>query len=180
MDVHPNQFQSDTVNRAFIKDPDDAGRPEALPDRPQSPHTNYVTPTGLRQLQDMKEDLEAHQSRLLAEGKLANPQELAVVQRDLRYYQERLNRAVLVASDGKPKNRAHFGAAVEVCDEAGVITTYTLVGEDEADPSRGKVSWVSPLGEALLNAESGDEVVWWRPAGTMRLEIISVRPGASG
>nr|WP_279341126.1 GreA/GreB family elongation factor [Geothrix sp. SG198] len=90
-----------------------------------------------------------------------------------------MNRAVLVTPDGKSRDRVHFGATVEVCDEAGVITTYTLVGEDEADPSRGKVSWVSPLGEALLNAESGDEVVWRRPAGTMRLEILSVRPGAS-
>jgi transcription elongation GreA/GreB family factor len=69
---------------------------------------------------------------------------------------------------------------VEVCDEAGVVETYTIVGEDEADPSQGKVSWVSPLGEALLNAEPGDEVLWRRPAGTMRLEILSIRPGSSG
>jgi len=167
------------VNRAFIKDPDDTGRPEDLADRPQSPHTNYVTPTGLRQLQDLKADLAARQSRMQAEGKLANPQEMAIVQRDLRYYQERLNRAVLVESDGKPGGRVHFGAAVEVRDESDAIETYTLVGEDEADPSQGKVSWVSPLGEALLNAEPGDEVVWRRPAGKMRLEILSVSPGAS-
>jgi len=168
------------VNRAFIKDPDDTGRPEELPDRPQSPYTNYVTPAGLRQLQDLKADLGARQSRMLAEGKLANSQELAIVQRDLRYCQERLNRAVLVESDGKPRDRVHFGAAVEVRDESGAVETYTIVGEDEADPSQGKVSWVSPLGEALLNAEPGDEVVWRRPAGTMRLEILSIRPGASG
>ncbi|GLH66493.1 GreA/GreB family elongation factor [Geothrix edaphica] len=167
------------MNRAFIKDPDDTGRPEDLPDRPQSPHPNYVTPAGLRQLQDLKADLAGRQSRLLAEGKLANPQELAIVQRDLRYYQERLNRAVLVDPSGKTGERVHFGAAVEVCDEAGAIATYTLVGEDEADPAQGKVSWVSPLGEALLNAEAGDEVLWRRPAGTMRLEILSIRPGAS-
>ncbi|HEY3399704.1 MAG TPA: GreA/GreB family elongation factor [Geothrix sp.] len=168
------------MNRAFIKDPDDTGRPEDLPDRPQSPHANYVTPAGLRQLQDLKADLATRLSQLLEEGKLANLQDLAIVQRDLRYYQERLNRAVLVASDGKPGDRVHFGAAVEVLDEAGVVETYTIVGEDEADPSQGKVSWVSPLGEALLNAESGDEVVWRRPAGKMRLEILSVRSGASG
>ncbi|WP_257309295.1 GreA/GreB family elongation factor [Geothrix fuzhouensis] len=168
------------MNRAFIKDPDDAGRPEVLPDRPQSPHTNYVTPAGLRQLQHLQAELADRQGRLLAEGKLANPQELAVVQRDLRYYQERLNRAILVDSSGKPGDRVSFGAAVEVCDEAGAIATYTIVGEDEADPAQGKVSWVSPLGEALLNAEPGDEVLWRRPAGTMRLEILSIRPGASG
>ena len=168
------------MNRAFIKDPDDAGRSEVLPDRPQSPHTNYVTPAGLRQLQEQTADLAHRQNRMLAEGQLTNPQELAIVQRDLRYYQERLNRAVLVESGGKPVDRVHFGAAVEVCDEAGVVETYTIVGADEADPSQGKVSWVSPLGEALLNAEPGDEVLWRRPAGTMRLEILSIRPGSSG
>ncbi len=168
------------MNRAFIKDPDDAGRPEVLPDRPQSPHPNYVTPAGLRQLQELKTDLAARQSQLLAEGKLANPQELAVVQRDLRYYQERLSRAVLVASDGKAGDRVRFGATVEVCDEAGTVATYTIVGEDEADPSQGKVSWVSPLGEALLNAETGDEVLWRRPAGPMRLEILRISSGSSG
>jgi transcription elongation GreA/GreB family factor len=168
------------VNRAFIKDPDDTGGPEVLPDRPQSPHTNYVTPAGLRQLQELRDDLAARQSRLLAEGKLGNPQELAIVQRDLRYQQERLNRAILVDASGKQGDRVHFGATVEVCDESGVVATYTIVGEDEADPSQGKVSWASPLGEALLNAEVGDEVLWRRPAGPMRLEILRISSGSSG
>lgn len=167
------------MNRAFIKDPDDAGRPEELPDRPQSPHTNYVTPAGLRQLQVLKTELAARLDQSLEEGQLADPQERAILQRDLRYYQERLNRAVLVES-GRPGGRVRFGATVEVRDESGAVETYTLVGEDEADPSQGKVSWVSPLGEALLNAELGDEVLWRRPAGTMRLEILGIRPGESG
>jgi len=167
------------VNRAFIKDPDETGRPEDLPDRPQSPHTNYVTPAGLRQLQGLKADLAIRLSQLLEQGKLANPQDLAIVQRDLRYYQERLNRAVLVKARN-PGGRVCFGATVEVRDEAGAVGAYTLVGEDEADPSQGKISWVSPLGEALLNAEPGEEVRWLRPAGTMCLEILSIRPGTSG
>ena len=167
------------MNRAFIKDPDETGRPEDLPDRPQSPHTNYVTPAGLRQLQVLKADLTARLGQILEEGKLANPQDLAIVQRDLRYYQERLNRAVLVKARN-PGGRVCFGATVEVRDEFGAVETYTLVGEDEADPSQGKVSWVSPLGEALLNAEPGEEVLWRRLAGTMRLEILGICPGKSG
>jgi transcription elongation GreA/GreB family factor len=168
------------VNRAFIKDPDDAGRPDEPPDRPQSPHTNYVTPAGLRQLEALKADQTVRLHRMLEAGKLANPQELAIVQRDLRFYQERLNRAVLVEPNGGPGDRVRFGATVDVRDESGAVETYTLVGEDEADPSQGKVSWTSPLGEALLNAELGDEVVWRRPAGRMRLEILSIRSDASG
>ena len=167
------------MNRAFVKDPDDAGRPEVLPDRPQSPHTNYVTPSGLRQLQLLKAELAARQGRLLGEGKLADPQELAVIQRDLRYVEERLNRAILVDPAGRPTDRVLFGATVEVCDAAGATATYTIVGEDEADPASGKISWVSPLAEALLDAEVGDEVVWRRPAGAMRLEVLSIRQEGS-
>lgn len=168
------------MNRAFVKDPDDTGRPEVLPDRPQSPHPNYVTPTGLGQLQSLKAELSARQAQLLAEGKLADPQELAVVQRDLRHVEERLNRAILVDPAGRPTDRILFGATAEVCDATGVVATYTIVGEDEADPATGKISWVSPLAEALLDAEVGDEVVWRRPAGPMRLEVLSIRQGGLG
>jgi transcription elongation GreA/GreB family factor len=164
------------VNRAFVKDPDDTGRPEDVPERPQSPHTNYVTPVGLQQLQALAARLEETRDRLVAQGKLANPQELAMVQRDLRYYETRLKRAVLVGPEGKPVDRVHFGAMVEVCDEDGRIEAYRIVGEDEAD-GFGKISWVSPLAEALLNAELGEEVVWRRPAGKKRLEIIGIRRG---
>ena len=163
------------MNRAFVKDPDDTGRPEILPERPQSPHANYVTPAGLRQLHTLAAELAVRRNQLLEEGKLANPQELANVQRDLRYYEERVNRAVLVDPAGKPPDRVRFGATVEVCDEAGAVETFTIVGEDEADAALGKISWVSPLAEALLNAELGEEVVWRRPAGNKRLEIHAIR-----
>jgi transcription elongation GreA/GreB family factor len=66
---------------------------------------------------------------------------------------------------------------VDVQDEVGRVETYTLVGEDGADAAQGKISWVSPLAEALLHAEPGDEVAWRRPAGTMRLEVLAIRPG---
>ncbi|GLH71265.1 transcription elongation factor [Geothrix rubra] len=165
------------MNRAFIKDPDDAGRPEDVPERPQSPHPNYVTPTGHRQLQALVAGLAAQRDRLVEQGKLANPQELALVQRDLRHYETRLARAIPVDPRGRPGDRVHFGAVVEVCDETGQAGTYQIVGEDEADPAHGKISWVSPLAEALLNAEPGEEVVWRRPAGTTRLEILAIRPG---
>jgi transcription elongation GreA/GreB family factor len=165
------------MNRAFVKDPDDAGRPEDVPERPQSPHPNYVTPAGQRQLQALVATLAERLQRLIELGRLANPQERALVQRDLHYYQTRLNRAVLVDPAGKPLDRVHFGAIVDVCDEDGRIETFCIVGEDEADAAQGKISWVSPLAEALLNAELGEEVVWRRPAGRKRLEIIGIRRG---
>lgn len=168
------------MNRAFVKDPDETGAPEPLPERNQSPHTNYVTPSGLRQLQAREAELEARRQRLLGEGKQANLQDLALVQRDLRYVEERVGRAVLVAPGGGSLNRVHFGATVEVRDEAGAIETYTIVGEDEADPAMGKLSWVSPLAKALLSAERGELVKWRRPAGPQELEIVDILPGEPG
>lgn len=166
------------MNRAFVKDPDDAGIPETVPERPQSPHPNYVTPAGLRQLQASAAALAGQRDWLQAAGKQASPQELAMVQRDLRWVEERLRRAIPVDSATGPRDRVHFGARVEVADEDGTVATYTIVGEDEADPSAGKVSWVSPLAEALLHAEVGEEVVWRRPAGPKRLEILAIHRGA--
>ncbi len=168
------------MNRAFVKDPDETGAPEPLPERPQSLHLNYVTPAGLRQLQALHVELEARRQRLVGEGKQASPQDLALVQRDLRYIEERVGRAVLVAPGGGAPDRVHFGATVEVCDEAGARETFTIVGEDEADPAQGKLSWVSPLAKALLNAELGELVQWRRPAGAQELEIVAIRPGEPG
>ncbi len=165
------------MNRAFMKDPDDAGRPEDVPERAQSPHPNYVTPAGHRQLQALVAGLAAQRDRLVDLGRLADAQELALVQRDLRYFEARLARAIPVVPDAARPGRVCFGSTVEVGDEAGRVETYTLVGEDEADPALGRISWVSPLAEALLNAEPGDEVVWRRPAGTKRLEILGIRSG---
>lgn len=163
------------VNRAFVKDPDETGRPESLPERPQSPHTNYVTPTGLKQLQALVAELVERRRRLLDDGQLASPQELAMIQRDLRYYEERVSRAVPVEPADQPLDRVHFGATVEVCDEAGRTETFAIVGEDEADAARGLISWVSPLAGALLHAELGEQVVWRRPAGPKQLEIVAIR-----
>lgn len=165
------------MNRAFVKDPDDAGRPEEVPERPQSPHPNYVTPTGLSQLEALATDLSSRRDRLLEAGKLADPHELATVQRDLRWVEGRLQRAIPVDPAAQAPDRVRFGMAVDVQDEQGRIETYCIVGEDEADGALGKISWVSPLAEALLHAEPGDEVTWRRPAGIKRLEVLSIRPG---
>jgi transcription elongation factor GreB len=168
------------VNRAFVKDPDDAGVPEHQPERPQSPHRNLATPAGLRQLKAIVAELAARRDRLLEAGKLGNPQDLAALLRDLRYYEERVHRAVLVDPASQPGDRVHFGATVEVCDEAGAVEAFTIVGEDQADGAQGLISWVSPLAEALLGAEVGDEVEWRRPAGKKRLEILAIHSGHPG
>jgi transcription elongation GreA/GreB family factor len=155
-----------------MKDPDDAARPEALPERPQSPHPNYVTPAGLQKLRLQATDIA---SRIQELGPSADPHELAQLERDLRWVEGRLQRAILVDPAVQPPDRVRFGMTAEVRHEDGSLEALTIVGEDEAEPGTGRISWVSPLAEALLDAEPGDEVAWHRPAGKTRLEILEVR-----
>ena len=167
------------MSRAFVKDSDETVRAEELPERPQSPHVNYVTPLGLRQLQSRVAALAVRRRQLVDDENLASQQELAVVERDLRYYEERVKRAVLVEPENRPRDRVHFGAVVDVCDDSGEVDRFVIVGEDEADVAHGKISWVSPLAKALLNAGLGDHVVWRRPAGDKELEVVGIHPGSS-
>ena len=71
------------------------------------------------------------------------------------------------------RRRAGFGVRVELEDENG--TSYRIVGEDEAEPEAGLISWTSPLARALDGARIGDEVLWPRPAGDLRVEVMALR-----
>jgi transcription elongation GreA/GreB family factor len=155
-----------------MKDSDDAARPEELPERPQSPRPNYVTPTGLQRLRAQAADLAA---RLRETGPSADPRERALLQRDLRWVEGRLQRAILVDPAAQAPDRVRFGMTVDVLHEDGGTEALTIVGEDEAEPGTGRISWSSPLAEALLDAEPGDEVAWLRPAGKARLEVVAIR-----
>ena len=90
------------------------------------------------------------------------------VDRDLRYYTARLESAVPVDMARQPRRKVAFGAAVTVSQPGGERRTFTIVGEDEADLREGKISYVSPLAEALLDARVGKKVLWRRPGGQPR------------
>jgi transcription elongation GreA/GreB family factor len=161
------------MSRAFVKENEDQV-PE-LPERPQSPHPNFVTPRGLALLKQQLADLEDSRHHHAAEQSLLDKEALQVTERDLRYVQDRLTRAIPVDYEQQPKDQVDFGAIVETEDENGTKRKFELVGEDEADPNIGKLSWVSPLALALKDAKTGDTVVWKRPAGDLELEILSIR-----
>jgi len=163
------------MSRAFVKESD--GDEEALPERPRSPHINYVTPHGLTLLHSRLNELLARKSALTDLEDLASRQQIKALERDLRYYQERIESAVLIDPEMQSQDRVHFGATVEVLDEDDAVLKFTIVGEDEADVAQGKISWVSPLARALLNARVGDAVTWRRPAGDRQLEILSIQKG---
>ena len=162
------------MSRAFVKEQDDQGD-SARPLRPQSPHANYVTPRGLRLLEDKVRSLARSREALVGRDDLASQQTVRELERDLVYFNERVKRAILVSPEGQSLDQVHFGAVVEVEDADGEWSSFMIVGEDEADAAQGRVSWVSPLAKALMNARVGDVVNWKRPVGDKELEVLSIR-----
>lgn len=160
------------MSRAFVKEPDEGVPEDGLPERQVSEHPNYVTPEGLRRLELTVGELERQRLDLLADDaddRLA--QELAYVDRDLRYFSRRLDTAIPVDLRRQPRRMVKFGAAVTVRESGGARRSFTIVGEDEADLKAGKISYVSPLADALLDARVGATVLWRRPAGDRELSI---------
>jgi transcription elongation GreA/GreB family factor len=163
------------MSRGFVKEDDLEHTGTDLPERPLSEQPNYVTPLGLQQLQQQVERLEQERQQLLP-GKEdpAASQRLGMVERDLRYFEARLEQVIVVEPSAQPSDKVLFGATVSVEDEAGEPQVFTIVGEDEADIAAHKVSWVSPLARALLGHKVGESVTWQRPAGNLVLEIINI------
>jgi transcription elongation GreA/GreB family factor len=164
------------VSRAFVKEPDSDETAGALPDRPLSPHANYVTPTGLAQLEARLEALEAERrARADTSDELASRPARARLAREIRYVEARIASAILVDPRCQPAGRVAFGAIVRLADEEDRQREIQIVGENEAEPEQGKVSWVSPLARALADAELGDFVTWHRPTGDLSLEVLVIR-----
>jgi len=153
------------MSRAFVNE-DKLNEAEELPPLPLSPHPNYVTPAGLQRL---RERLAETQARLRQAD--AAPAEL---RREIAWLEARIAAAIPVLPGSQPKDRVAFGASVKVSDPDGAVRSYQIVGEDQADPARGLVSWVSPLGKALIGAAVGDVVSWPRPAGLLEIEVLEI------
>lgn len=163
------------MSRAFVKEPD-APASDDLPDRPQGDHPNYVTPEGLALLHAELHRLQERRSALAdAADDPMKQEQVAQLERDVRYCQGRIDRAVVVDLAKQPADEVHFGAIVQVKDDQGEVREFAIVGEDEADVTHGKVSWISPLAKAMLGAKVGDTVTWQRPAGDVALEITRIR-----
>lgn len=167
------------MSRAFVKEIDGDDVLEDLPDRPISAHANYVTPEGLRFLREKVRELQASRNELTGSEELADKQRLKSVERDLRYYEDRVSTAMPIDPSVQADEHVHFGSTVEVEDAEDNRFRFSIVGEDEADATAGKISWVSPLARALMDAEVDDWVVWRRPAGDKELRVVSIHKGSA-
>jgi len=164
------------MSRAFVKESDDDLSAGELPERPIPAHPNYVTAKGLELLQARVRELSERHEQLKREAPdvSESKQKLREVERDLRYFRAQLERATVVDTAQQPRDEVHFGAVVKIEDEEGNVQTFTLVGDDEADVTRGRISWAAPLARAMIGAKIGDSVVWQRPAGEAEVSIVDI------
>lgn len=163
------------MSRGFVKEDDLEHAGTDLPERPVSTHPNYMTPTGLLQLETQAQALETERRQLSTrKDDPSSNQRLGVVDRDLRYISARLEQAILVDPAKQDQHTVLFGAHVKVEDEDGEISHFVIVGEDEANIAEHKVSYISPISRALIGRKVGDSVVWQRPAGNLQLDIIEI------
>ncbi len=155
---------------AFTKEEDSESAAAALPDRPISPHANLVTPEGMAQLDASLAAARTAYAAAQAAGDVRTSREaMARATRDLRYYSARRASAQLIQPAEHPQ-RVTFGAAVTVERDDGRTLTYRVVGEDEADPAHGSVSYISPMARALLGKEVGDAAT----VGGRELEVAAI------
>jgi transcription elongation GreA/GreB family factor len=155
------------MSRAFVKEQDEAQGLAELPDRPISPHPNLVTPEGLAAIDAALVRARRDYEQAQVAG---DRHQMAIAGRELRYWSARRSTAELVAPP-TDSDTVRFGSRVTVVRDDGRRQSFRIVGEDEADPARGTLSYASPLGHTLAGKKVGDVV----QAGTGEAEIVDIK-----
>jgi transcription elongation factor GreB len=181
------------MSKAFVKETDDApDMPDEAPELP-SGIKNYMTPEGHRRMQEELQRLLRDERPKTVEvvawaagngdrsengDYLYGKKRLREIDRRIRFLSKRLETAVVVDPRAqKNREQVFFGATVTYGNAEGAEKTVTIVGVDEADLDRGRVSWISPVARALLKAQEGDIVDLRTPSGIERIEVIEIRYG---
>ncbi|MGO4198563.1 transcription elongation factor GreA [Rhizobium sp. YAF28] len=141
-----------------------------LPDRTISPHPNLVTDAGLKALElQVQEARQAYEAASTIEDVNERRRQAANPLRDLRYFVERVRTAQLVPAPASTEIVA-FGSTVTFSRDDGRVQTYRIVGEDEADPKTGSISYVSPVARILMGKAVGNVVA----VGDQELEVMKI------
>ena len=155
---------------AFTREEDYEATAADLPDRPVSPHPNLVTATGLALIEAALAEARAAYAAAQSGGDVsADRTAMARATRDLRYWGARRATAQLTEPE-TDDGRVRFGGSVTLDREDGRRQTFRIVGEDEADPAHGAVSYISPLAAALLGKTVGDTAM----VGGGEVEIVEI------
>jgi transcription elongation factor GreB len=177
------------MSKAFVRESeDDDEAPELQPAPP--PAKNYISPAGyarlkgeLKQLVDIERPEVVRTVSWAAKNGdrsengdyLYGKKRLREIDRRVRFLIKRLEAAEVVDSAGRDSDQVFFGSSVRTRTRSGEERTLTIVGVDETDTAKGRVSWISPVAKALIKAREGDKVLLRTPAGPEELEILEVR-----
>ena len=179
------------MNKAFVRESDGDDDEDLSPSLKLPPGTrNYISPAGHRRLRDELEFLVKTERPRIVEvvawaasngdrsengDYIYGKRRLRELDRRIRFLSKRIDNAEIVDPLRQGDNdQIFFGARVTVADEDGVENTYTIVGVDEADVTRGRISWVSPLARALIKAREGENIRFQSPVGVRELDILEV------
>lgn len=154
----------------------------------QSP--NYITPEGFRRLQEEFKALYYDERPKLVEtvawaagngdrsengDYIYGKRRLREIDKRLKFLRDRIESAQVINPKEVQSDKVVFGATIHIVDEEGFEKAYTIVGEDEIEPTQNRISWKSPLAKSLLGKVVGDEVVIKRPAGDLVVEITQIK-----
>ena len=167
-------------------------KPQA--DAPSTRVKNYITPGGLQRLKDEHRFLLTRERPAVVEvvawaasngdrsenaDYTYGKRRLRQIDGRIRFLTKRIEAAEVVAPEapraGQAATRAFFGATVRFANASGAERVVSIVGTDEVDLKRNHISWVSPLGRALMKSAAGDSVVLQVPGGTEHLNVLEVR-----
>ncbi|WP_153146124.1 transcription elongation factor GreB [Dechloromonas sp. H13] len=182
------------MNKAFVRESEGEDDEELEPALKLPAGTrNYITPAGHARLKDELEHLVKRERPHVVEvvawaasngdrsengDYIYGKRRLREIDRRIRFLTKRLDNAEVVDPLRQGDNdQVFFGACVTVADADGNESTYTIVGVDEADVARGRISWISPLARALIKAREGDTVRFQSPLGVREIDIVEVRYG---
>ncbi len=180
------------MNKAFVKESDDADEDEDAPAVALPAGTNnYMTVRGHGILRAEFEQLIKVERPALVQvvswaagngdrsengDYIYGKKRLREMDKRIRFLTKRLETAVVVnPEDQENVDQVFFGATVTVYDAEGEEETYQIVGIDEANATEGRISWISPLARALIKAREGDTVRFDSPGGLREIDIIAVK-----
>ena len=177
------------MSKAFVREEQGASEDEAPAAPPAVPGgKNYITPEGYARLDaERKQLVEIERPEVVRTVAWAaalgdrsenadyiyGKKRLREIDRRVRFLIKRLESAEIVRSAGRDTDQVFFGATVRLRTGSGE-RSVTIVGVDEVDPAKGRVSWISPIAGALIKARAGDTVTLRSPAGEEQLEIMEV------
>jgi transcription elongation factor GreB len=164
------------MSRGFVKEDDQEDVP-MVPQRAYLPAgaTNFVTQTGMNQLLAEKQMLENEKNNLNNASENEKRIELNYINAKLQLLNNRIAEARIVSLNEQPQNEIRFGAMVTLKTKASKnFQTFQIVGADEADISKGKVSYISPISRLLINKTIGDKVILKQAGKDIIFEVIDI------